>query len=170
MRGMGEQGQRQGNLGSHHAGIELRSSVTYLFFPPLFCAFLGYASPSWLSDSFSLFFFCFPGPAVSIVDFTVGSTKLRLSPSPSPSFLCHCKSTAFFGRGVSGRKIGTRCCCIFFTMVDKWCGGSSEMFNLLPSGTSSNFKPSKYSELKKKERFPFRVSLLSFYWAPRALY
>ena len=31
MRGMGEQGQRQGNLGSHHAGIELRSSVTYLF-------------------------------------------------------------------------------------------------------------------------------------------
>jgi len=34
MRGMGEQGQRQGNLGSHHAGIELRSSVTYLFFPP----------------------------------------------------------------------------------------------------------------------------------------
>lgn len=39
-------------------------------------------------------------------------------------------------------------------MVDKWCGGSSEMFNLLPSGTSSNFKPSKYSELKKRKGFP----------------
>lgn len=32
MRGMGEQGQRQVNLGSHYAGIELRSNVTLIFF------------------------------------------------------------------------------------------------------------------------------------------
>ncbi|XP_065411147.1 collagen alpha-1(XXIII) chain-like [Chrysemys picta bellii] len=48
-----------------------------------------------------------PGPAVSTVDFTLGSTKLRQFFFP---FLYHFTRTAFFGRGVYGRKIGTRCC------------------------------------------------------------
>lgn len=100
-------------LESHPIGTELKSNELFWFWF-LLCAVLSDHTLWWSDFFFPLFFFCFPGPAVSTVDFTVGSTKLRLPLPPSPAFRCHCKSTAFFGRGVSGSKIGTRCCCTFF--------------------------------------------------------
>lgn len=102
-----------------HGNWTEKSQIILVFVLAL-CCFIR-LFPFFVIDSFFLCFsFCFPGPAVSIMDFTVGSTKLRL-PLPLPFSVL--VKTAFFGRGVPGNKISTRCCCIFFHDCRQIVGG-----------------------------------------------
>lgn len=106
---------------SSHENWTEKSQIILVFVPALCCFIRLYYF--FVTDSFSLFFFLFSRTCSKYRGFYSWINKVKAS--PSPAFQCPCKSTAFFGRGVSGNKIGTRCCCFFFfffMIVDKLWG------------------------------------------------